>query len=369
MRIYFMIFAVLLTSCQKKWEELMEVGDKPTFSETKVPIVNEQIISSNIEPFSEKYNQISNRKDLENQTKYLSQKRNFQNDDEYQEYMEYKEFCKKKRFKNSRKKVKHEIDCQIHEGKECTCQKSEYDENRDYDEDDHGNFDDFEEYKNYKKFKNNIKNRKKPSNMNNSLWTQGMKSFFKDQRASKPGDILTVIIDVKDQQAKLQAKSTISAESDNLETIKTLLRGMAPSSGIVNLTLGGKKELNKDGSLIQDAPEKYEGAIPNASTVKTGTNSVERGSDTVKFNIAAIIKHQFNNGNFYIEGKQEIRVDGELREITLSGIIRSEDITSDNTIAYDKIAEARISYGGKGPMSRRQQPKYGAEIMEILSPF
>lgn len=210
--------------------------------------------------------------------------------------------------------------------------------------------------------------------LNNSLWKKGRKSFFKDQRASQVGDILTVVIDVKDQQAKLYASAKVSGKhNDSTEAIRTLLRAVLPSKSLTNLALGEKvsisndAEENKINSEIRNSL--YKGLVPEKSYLETESNYIERGSDTLKFNIASMIKYELPNGNFYIEGRQELRVDSELREITLSGIIRGEDIASDNTVAYDKIAEARISYGGKGAMARKQSQKYGSEFLDIISPF
>lgn len=210
--------------------------------------------------------------------------------------------------------------------------------------------------------------------INNSLWKKGRKSFFKDQRASQVGDILTVVIDVKDQQAKLYASAKVSGKhNDATEAIRTLLRAVLPSKGLTNLALGEKVNISNDAAENAANAETrnslYKGLVPEKSYIETESNYIERGSDTLKFNIASMIKYELPNGNFYIEGRQELRVDSELREITLSGIIRSEDIASDNTVAYDKIAEARISYGGKGAMARKQSQKYGAELLDILSPF
>lgn len=219
---------------------------------------------------------------------------------------------------------------------------------------------------------NHIENNKKHNN--NSLWKKGRKSFFKDQRASKVGDILTVVIDVKDQQAKLYASAKVSGKhNDATDAVRTLLRAILPSKSLTNLTLGEKVTISdnpaENAANLETRNALYKGLVPEKSYLETESNYIERGSDTLKFNIASMIKYELPNGNFYIEGRQELRVDSELREITLSGIIRSEDITSDNTVAYDKIAEARISYGGKGAMARKQTPKYGAELLDILSPF
>ena len=100
----------------------------------------------------------------------------------------------------------------------------------------------------------------------------------------------------------------------------------------------------------------------------TGAGSVNR-SEVIDIKLAALITQNLPNGNLVIHGKQEIRVNNELREIEVSGVVRREDIISNNTISYDKIAEARISYGGRGQLSDVQKPRWGYQLMEALSPI
>ncbi len=184
----------------------------------------------------------------------------------------------------------------------------------------------------------------------NSLWQSNRKSFFKDQRASNIGDILTVVIDINDQ-ADMENKSSRS-------------RSASESAGLDKL-------LGYEASLAQILPE----AIDNAALVGAETDSSHSGNgkierdEKIELKLAAVITQLLPNGNMVINGKQEVRVNFEKRILNVTGIIRPEDITIDNSIAYDKIAEARINYGGQGHMTDVQQPRYGQQVFDILFPF
>jgi flagellar L-ring protein precursor FlgH len=82
-----------------------------------------------------------------------------------------------------------------------------------------------------------------------------------------------------------------------------------------------------------------------------------------------VVTDRLPNGNFVIAGRQEVRVNSELRELRIAGVIRPEDISSRNTIDYFKVAEARIAYGGRGTISRVQKPRYGQRLYEFVVPF
>ncbi len=184
----------------------------------------------------------------------------------------------------------------------------------------------------------------------NSLWRSGARAFFKDQRARRVGDILTVNVRVTD-----------NAKIDN-KTSRT--RNNAENSGITNLAGFGRK-------LISVLPA---GAILNPlaktdSTSKSeGQGSVAR-KETLSVTMAAVVNQVLPNGNLVIEGKQEVRVNFEVRELIVAGIVRPEDISASNTIESSKIAEARISYGGRGQITDVQQPRYGQQVLDILLPF
>ncbi len=184
----------------------------------------------------------------------------------------------------------------------------------------------------------------------NSLWSADKKSFFKDQRAGEIGDILTVMIDIDDKaDIENQTKRTRSTTED----------------ADFNNFLGAESQLAKI------LPEGTVGAdIVNLGSTSRhdGQGSTER-EEEVKLQLAAVVTQQLPNGNLVIVGRQEVRVNFEKRVLELAGIIRPEDITINNTISYEKIAEARISYGGKGQITDVQQPRYGQQVYDILFPF
>lgn len=184
---------------------------------------------------------------------------------------------------------------------------------------------------------------------NGSLWRQGAKAFFKDQRAAQVGDILTVLVDVND---KAEVNNSTERKRDNSE-----------NAGLTNL-LGLESKL--DGLLPGDVDP---GSLVNANSDSSskGNGKITR-SEKIKMNVAATIIQQLPNGNFVILGKQQFRVNYELRELQITGIIRPHDISAKNTIEFEKIAEARVSYGGDGVISDVQQPRYGQQIFDIIYP-
>jgi flagellar L-ring protein FlgH len=179
----------------------------------------------------------------------------------------------------------------------------------------------------------------------NSLWRNGSRAFFKDQRAARVGDLLTVTVNFTD-------KANIANETQRSRTNKE----------DANLTdFVGKKVL---------AGAAVPGALLNADSTSSvdGKGSVQR-QEALQTNVAAVVTQVLPNGNLVVEGKQEIRVNFEIRELIVAGIVRPEDIQSDNTIDSSKIAQARIAYGGRGQITDVQQPRYGQQVTDILLPF
>jgi len=184
----------------------------------------------------------------------------------------------------------------------------------------------------------------------NSLWRTGARAFFKDQRAARVGDILTISIEIKDE-----------AEISN-STIRT--RSNSDKAGVGGF-FGYEASLNR---ILPEAVDPSNLVDLSSTLSNQGTGKIDR-DESIKLKLAAVITQVLPNGNMVLQGRQEVRVNFEVRELQIAGIIRPEDIKTDNTISYDKIAEARISYGGRGHISDVQQPRYGSQVLDIFLPF
>jgi flagellar L-ring protein precursor FlgH len=182
----------------------------------------------------------------------------------------------------------------------------------------------------------------------NSLWRNGSRAFFKDQRAHQVGDILTVMVNITD-------KAIIANETQRSRT-------NTEDSGVSDF-LGSK-------TIVNPAKAVLPGRILTADSTASsdGKGSVNR-SEALQTNVAAVVTQVLPNGNLVVEGKQEIRVNFEVRELIVAGIVRPEDIQSDNTIDSSKIAQARIAYGGRGQITDVQQPRYGQQVLDVVLPF
>lgn len=185
----------------------------------------------------------------------------------------------------------------------------------------------------------------------NSLWQSGARAFFKDQRASRIGDILTVHVRVTDKAQIDNSTSRNRAASDDM--------GLDSLAGY-ELTL--LRKVLPTGASTSDL-------IDVSSTHKTSGSGSIRREEAVTSTVAAVVTQVLPNGNLVIEGRQEIRVNFEVRELIVAGIVRPEDIGADNTIDSAKIAEARIAYGGRGQITDVQQARYGQQLLDILLPF
>ena len=182
----------------------------------------------------------------------------------------------------------------------------------------------------------------------NSLWRNGSRAFFKDQRAARIGDLLTVTVNITD-------KANLSNETQRSRSNKE-------DSGITDFigaqTLGAQAKKVLPGRIL----------TADSTASSDGKGSVNR-QEALQTNVAAVVTQVLPNGNLVVEGKQEIRVNFEIRELIVAGIVRPEDIQSDNTIDSSKIAQARIAYGGRGQITDVQQPRYGQQVTDILLPF
>jgi flagellar L-ring protein precursor FlgH len=182
----------------------------------------------------------------------------------------------------------------------------------------------------------------------NSLWRSGSRAFFKDQRAHQVGDILTVKVRIADK-AEIDNETKRSRKSIDDANVTDIL-------GLSKLPILKKVPI----------PGKVIGTDSTSSA--EGKGSVNRSED-LRTNVAAVVTQVLPNGNMVIEGRQEIRVNYELRELVVGGIVRPEDIESDNTLESTKIAQARIAYGGRGQITDVQQARYGQQVLDIILPW
>jgi flagellar L-ring protein precursor FlgH len=184
----------------------------------------------------------------------------------------------------------------------------------------------------------------------NSLWRSGARAFFKDQRAREIGDVVTVRVTMADR-AELSNESTRTRRNSEDLGIDQMF-GMA----------------GKLSDLMSNESEDGDFVGLNSQSGSRGSGTVSRDEE-IKLAVAAVVTQVLPNGNLVIRGRQEIRVNFEVRELVLAGVIRPQDITSDNNIAHEKIAELRMAYGGRGQITDVQQPRYGQQALDILLPF
>jgi flagellar L-ring protein precursor FlgH len=181
---------------------------------------------------------------------------------------------------------------------------------------------------------------------NNSLWQPGSQSFFHDPRAMHVGDVITVNVSVADT-AKMQnttSRSRTNSDNANLTNLFGLEKVLPPA-----IDPGSVVKMGSDNSNV-------------------GAGSIQR-AESISMTLAALVAQVLPNGNLVIDGHQQVRVNNELRDMRLSGIVRREDITQDNTVNLSQIAEARVIYGGQGTMSDVQQPRYGSQLFDIIMPW
>ena len=184
------------------------------------------------------------------------------------------------------------------------------------------------------------------NHQNGSIWQPGARAFFKDQRATRVGDVLTVSVVIND--SAIMANETKGQRNDTDQVAMNNLLGLEKVAPKV-LT---------PGSLI------------NTSGVRNtdGKATINR-QEQITVQLAAIVTQVLPNGNLVVNAKQEVRVDYDLRDVSFSGIVRPTDIDATNTIAWNQIADARLSYSGRGQSEDLQQPRLGSQLIDILSPF
>ena len=176
-----------------------------------------------------------------------------------------------------------------------------------------------------------------------SLWDDRQSRLFTDPRALRVGDILTVNI-------KLNDKANFKNQNDRSRT--------------------AARKLGYDVNLGWEAASTTgKGDAGLSSSTETNADGEIKRSENLELNVAAVVTGVLPNGNLMIRGSQEVRVNYELRVLTIAGMVSPSDIGAENTIPYERIAEARISYGGRGRVSEVQQPAYGQQILDQVLPF
>ncbi len=184
----------------------------------------------------------------------------------------------------------------------------------------------------------------------NSLWRTGARQFFHDQRAARVGDIITVLVNIND--------------SANISNATAATKTGTNKMGITNL-LGLESSL---GRILPKAYDPTSAINTNSSLSHQGTGTITR-QDQITLTIAAEVTQVLPNGNMVIQGRQQVKTNNDMRELTVAGIMRPEDISSSNTILHTQLAEARISYGGQGDLAAVQKTGGGTALLQRFSPF
>jgi len=193
----------------------------------------------------------------------------------------------------------------------------------------------------------------------NSLWQTGSRAFFKDQRAGKVGDVLSVSV-IIDRKQSMKMNPDIERKSSLKTTVSEVLGQSLPMQKRLAKALPGQKN---------SAPGRLSDWVDMESNPYQKSTATYDVQDKMQFTMAAVIVQILPNGNMVIQGREEVRLVNELREIEIKGIIRREDISSNNTVSSQKIANLRISYGGRGDLSDAQSAPWGQQYLNKLLPF
>jgi flagellar L-ring protein FlgH len=188
----------------------------------------------------------------------------------------------------------------------------------------------------------------------NSLWQAGARAFFKDQRASTVGDIVTITINIADTASMENSSARSRANTENAG----LPSFLGYDVGRIAKRLPGTNAAPAAGNLMD----------MSSGSSSTGTGSIER-KETIALRIAAVVTQILPNGNLVLQGSQEVLVNSENRILQVAGVVRPQDIRSTNEIPHDRLAEARIQYGGRGQITDVQRPRWGQEIFDVIFPF
>ena len=181
----------------------------------------------------------------------------------------------------------------------------------------------------------------------NSLWRAGSRAFFKDQRAAQVGDIVTILVAMNDTANLKNATNGTRASAEN--------GSMADFFGMQALL---PKTVTDPSKLLN----------VSSSNNNAGSGQIQR-NETVTVRLAGVVTQVLPNGNLVVSARQEFRVNNELRDLQVTGVIRPQDIASDNTVLHDRMAEARIAYGGRGELTEVNRTRWGQQLMDILLPW
>ena len=184
----------------------------------------------------------------------------------------------------------------------------------------------------------------------NSLWKAGSRAFFKDQRAAQVGDILTVLVNFTDK-AQFNNETQLQRTTNEQDTMPQVMGFQTQIQRILPHAANPANLIDITGATNND-----------------GKATINR-QEQVTLEVAALVTQVLPNGNLVVQGHQEIRVNYEVRDLQVTGVLRPQDISSINTVALDKLAEARVSYGGRGQLTNVQQPRYGEQLLDIVAPF
>jgi len=184
----------------------------------------------------------------------------------------------------------------------------------------------------------------------NSLWRTGSRAFFKDQRAAAVGDVITVVVDMND--------------TANVQNGTTATRTSSDSAGMPNL-FGLENVLPK---FLPNPVNASSLVSVSSANSNVGAGQIQR-SEAVTLRLAGLVTQVLPNGNLVVAARQEVEVNSELRVLQVTGVVRPQDIASDNTVTHDRMAEARITYGGRGQLTDQQTPRWGQQVMDVVLPF
>ncbi len=191
-----------------------------------------------------------------------------------------------------------------------------------------------------------------------SLWSNGsmMNHLFITPKPRNIGDIVTIKV-VESASASNNAKTNTGRKSSLTASIDKLLGLEDKYTNSSNPDFKEFPNFNPFGSIEGSMTSKFD-----------GTGATKRSGDLTAY-VTARIAHVYPNGDFFINGSREITVNYEKQLIKLTGIIRPDDIDSNNVILSTYISDAKIVYSGSGVIQKRQKPGWLANVINTIWPF